>query len=214
LNNRHHLMDENLPQQASNSFMQAIYAIGFHSHNFPLKFSSNVFPFIYFSSSHMHDYRSMWADGGKREGRQKKTVANPICMDSHLFISAYLLLDEIRKCTFNILYRLSIIMHFMVEIENNVCVRALAFVRRRRRKLLASIKAKLELDFGYWWSFFNWIWFIYRKQKLFWPLDLTFCYPFLFSPFFSKLSITINTVFCFLFVCLLSKKSFIKLHLF
>lgn len=57
----------------------------------------------------MHDYRL--------SSRWEKIVANPICMSSHSFLSAYLLLDEIRKCTFNISYRLNIIMHLWSRLE-------------------------------------------------------------------------------------------------
>ena len=106
--------------------------------------------FIYFSSSPnmkgctYDDYRTSYMS----IRWEKKSVANPICMGSHLFISTYLLLDEIRKCTFNILYRVEHHDAFMELSLQITCVYECAFSIRLQRKsfplFFASTRAKLD----------------------------------------------------------------------
>lgn len=112
-------------RKCSNQQIGNIFASWLLPRKFPWHDEKVFIPLIYFSPSLggcVHAYRSekqMKMEKICESRRRMKLKRVPICMDSHLFISRYLLLDGIRKCTFNISYRLeasSCILRFRLEI--------------------------------------------------------------------------------------------------
>lgn len=139
-------------------------------------FSPRFFPiFIYFSSSLMrcmHDYRL--------SSRWEKIVANPICMSSHSFLSAYLLLDEIRKCTFHISYRLNIIMHLWSRLEFIFGeVRQSSYMLLCSSYTLEEFLLRVQWNNSIWWHNFQSHPFMcasllagtWEREKLFAPIE-------------------------------------------